>query len=76
MRKIIEGLCAVIGVFVCTWLLLSLVSHVVNNGGGYLLLGAVPFVLGALVCLIGLLENCGMTEKIADIFADGKEDEV
>lgn len=74
MKKTIEGLCAVIGAFVCAGLMLMLIGYLVENFDGYLVLFLPVFAMGVLICLIGLLENVGMTDKVANLFADGKED--
>lgn len=75
MKKTIEGLCAVLGAFLFAYLSLGCVRFAILSGYGEMLLFAVPACMGALICLLGLLDNMGIKKVIGNLFAD-KEDEL
>lgn len=73
MRKTIEGLCAVLGAFGLAYIALECIRYALASGFGGMVMVSIPFALGAFVCLLGLIDNLGISDRIAELIAREEE---
>lgn len=74
MKKSFRITMGIIGIIICGILMIESLKYAVKAGSRELMLGGVIFFAGMVICLIGIIEETRLVERIANLFA-GEEDD-